>query len=400
MNADHAVDTDRPIATDCRLFDCVQVNLAILADRWHGEGTHLNLGSVLRFRPTPGPTGLPTVERSVTEQLSDMAPLLGLAEIGQERTRTGEPPEPAPGRYIVSDAYHLPWVPYAGQRHMEHSFLLEPHPDGAVVVDGYHNETPWGSARPLTRTLDRTELASAVPEAATVVTFAPARPAPGTPTPVVDLADDAAVDAYVSAYAEHPDRVAAFDRLTLETWLLARSRRLHAAFLCGPGGPGDDPARDAHVAAWEALAESVYVGYRRVARGRAEPAETFVRLAAQLRRDREVFGSAAAHHVTDGESAAVVVPAALRRRVADTVAAALAVDAADVLGARSLAELPGFTSFRVVDIIERLERDLSVECAADDLVPENLHHLDGIGRVLVRATHTAPHPAPARTGGN
>ncbi|MEV1026113.1 acyl carrier protein [Streptomyces sp. NPDC050264] len=396
------MSTDRPITTDCRLFDCVQVNLAILADRWHGVHTHLNLGSVLRFWPTPGPAGLPTVERSLADQLAEAAPLLGLDITEQARTRAGEPPEPAQGRYIVSDAYHLPWVPYAGQRHMEHSFLLEADAHGAVVVDGYHNETPWGSARPLTRRLDRAELAAAVPGSATTVTFAPARPAPATPATVIDLADDATIDAYVSAYTGHPDRVAAFDRLTLETWLLARSRRLHASFLDGPAGLAADPVRDAHVAAWEALAESVYVGYRRVARGRSAPAGTPDRLAAQLRRDREVFGAGTAHAVARAETAAVTVPAPLRDRVADTVAAVLTVDVAGVLDADSLADLPGFTSFRVVEIIERLEHDLSVECAADDLVPENLHHLDGIGRIVLSALHTAPEPAriAARTGGN
>ncbi|RAJ77200.1 MULTISPECIES: acyl carrier protein [unclassified Streptomyces] len=393
--------TDLPITTDCRLFDCVQVNLAILADRWHGPHTHLGLGAELRFRPTPGPAGLPTVERSVTDQLTASATLLGLDVVTQERTAPGAPPAPAPGRYVVADAYHLPWVPYFGQRHMEHSFLLETDDEGgAVVVDGYHNETPWGSARPLTRRPTPAELAAAVPGDATTVTFAPAR-RPVPPAAVIDLADDETVDAYVSAYAGHPDRAAAFDRLTLETWLLARSRRLHARFL--DGTTGSSAAREAHVAAWDALAESVYVGYRRVARGRPEPTGVFDRLRSQLAGDREVFAASAAPAPTEHDSGPAEVPGPLLDRVADTVARVLGVDVATVRSAPSLADLAGFTSFRVVEIVERLEQDLSVECAADDLVPENLHHLDGVGRIVLRAQHAAPQPPPVLVptpGGN
>ncbi|MEU6847305.1 acyl carrier protein [Streptomyces sp. NPDC046716] len=394
---------DLPITTDCRLFDCVQVNLAILADRWHGEHTHLNLGAELRFRPTPGTAGLPTVERTVADQLAHSAPLLGLDILTRERLGPGEPPTPAPGRYVVADAYHLPWVPYVGQRHMDHSFLLETDDDAApVVVDGYYNETPWGSARPLTRHLTPAELAAAVPGAATTVTFAPAARRPAPPAAVTDLAGDDTVDAYVAAYAGHPDRPAAFDRLTLETWLLARSRRLHARFLEGPSGAGD-PVREAHVAAWEALAESVYVGYRRVARGRPEPTGVFDRLRTQLGRDREVFATHTAAAPAQQDGGPAEVPAPLLDRVADTVATVLGVDVAAVRDARSLADLAGFTSFRVVEIVERLEQDLSVECAADDLVPENLHHLDGVGRIVLSALHAAPQPSPALVttpGGN
>ncbi|WP_353940565.1 acyl carrier protein [Streptomyces sp. HUAS MG91] len=395
--------TDPTLTTDCRLFDCVQVNLAILADRWHGAHTHLGLGAELRFRPAPGAAGLPTVERTVEEQLTSAAPLLGLDIVARERTGPGRTPVPAPGRYVVADAFHLPWVPYAGHRHMEHSFLLETDDNGgAVVVDGYHNETPWGSARPLTRHLTPAELAAAVPEAATTVTFAPAARRTAPPAAVIDLADDDTVDAYAAAYAEHPDRAAAFDRLTLETWLLARSRRLHARFLDGPSGPAD-PVREAHVAAWDALAESVYVGHRRVARGRPEPTGVFDRLRTQLRRDREVFAATTATAPAQRDSGPAEVPGPLLDRVADTVAAVLGVDVATVRGAQSLADLAGFTSFRVVEIVERLEQDLSVECAADDLVPENLHHLDGVGRIVLSALHAAPQPSPAlvtTSGGN
>lgn len=404
MNADVT-----PGTVDWELFDCVQVNLAVLADRWHGPGTHLDLGAVLRFRPAPGPGGLPTVERSATDELTDAAQRLGLAVLDLRTTRAGEALVPAEGRYVVADAYHLPWVPYFGRRHMDHSFLLEPaEGTGAVVVDGYHNDTPWGSARPVGRPLSRAELAAAVPGPALSVTLAPAR-APGAAAATgLDLADEEAAGRYVTAYAEHPDRLAALDRLTLETWLLARSRKLHAGFLRSRGVLADDTAVLAHVRAWESLAESVYLGYRRVERGRPEAGELFTRLAEQLGRDREVFGSGpvAARAPEPGPAEDLTpVPAPLRERVAATAGAVLRTEPAALLDGRPLAEVPGFTSFRVVEIVERLERELSVEFDADDLVPENLHHVDGICRIVLRALPTgttASHPARpvARTGGN
>ncbi|MEU6556311.1 hypothetical protein ABZ915_39615 [Streptomyces sp. NPDC046915] len=406
MNADVA-----PGTVEWQLFDCVQVNLAVLADRWHGPGTHLDLGAVLRFRPVPGPDGLPTVERSAADQLTETAHRLGLTVLDLRTTRPGEAVAPAAGRYLVADAYHLPWVPYFGRRHMDHSFLLEPADGtGAVVVDGYHNDTPWGGARPVSRPLSRAELAAAVPGPALSVTLAPAETPTAPAAAGLDLADEEVADRYVTAYAEHPDRLAALDRLTLETWLLARSRKLHARFLHSRGVLADDPTVLAHVRAWEQLAESVYLGYRRVERGRPAAGELFTRLAEQLGRDREVFGSGTAARAPDPVPAdrtadRTPVPAALRERVAASAGAVLRTDPAALLGGQPLADVPGFTSFRVVEIVERLERELSVEFVADDLVPENLHHVDGICRIVLRALPTgttAPSPARpvARTGGN
>ncbi|MCF3103090.1 acyl carrier protein [Streptomyces roseoverticillatus] len=394
-----------PATVDWPLFDCVQVNLAVLADRWHGAGTHLNLGAVLRFRPAPGPGGLPTVERSAEEQITDAARDLGLAVLDRRTTPADETLQPAQGRYVIADAYHLPWVPYFGQRHMDHSFLLETAADGsAVAVDGYHNETPWGSARPVSHALSPAQLAAAVPGPALVVTLAPAGEPLTVPGPGLDLADEEATNRYVSAYAEHPDRPAALDRLTLETWLLARSRKLHARFLTARGLLTDEPAVTAHVKAWESLAESVYLGYRRVERGRPESRELSTRLADQLRRDREVFGTAPARAPGQDPDDRPAVPAALRERVAAVTAAVLRTDPAALLDGQPLAAVPGFTSFRVVEIVERLERELSLEFAADDLVPEHLHHIDGICRIVLRAlpTGTAQQPArpAARTGVN
>ncbi|MEV4439439.1 hypothetical protein AB0K09_10510, partial [Streptomyces sp. NPDC049577] len=263
------------------LFDCVQVNLALLADRLHGPGTGLRLGATLRFRPAPGPDGLPTVEPTVEHHLGEAARHLGLTVRTPLRTTSGVDVRPGEGCYVVADAYHLPWVPYFGQRHLEHSFLAAPGPGAGTVTvtDAYHNETPYGSARPGTWTLDAEEFEAAVRGPVLVAELA-AGPLPAAPAPGTDLAGEAATDAYADAYARHPDRAAALHRLTLETWLLARSRALHAAYTdTVPGHWPEAAAFQERVRAWNSLTEQVYMAYRRVERGRAEPPGLADRLA-------------------------------------------------------------------------------------------------------------------------
>lgn len=173
---------------DHRLFDCVQVNLAELADRLHGDGTHLALGRVLRFWPRPGADGLPTVEPRVDAHVTESATLLGMRVTRRERVDGADGLAPGPGCYVVADAYHLPWVPYFHEQHLEHSFLVEPADDGVTVVDGYHNDTQWGAARPGRWTLGHAEFAEALPEGA--LTFDLVADGSATErTPLVELAD-------------------------------------------------------------------------------------------------------------------------------------------------------------------------------------------------------------------
>ncbi|MFC6093989.1 acyl carrier protein [Saccharothrix lopnurensis] len=349
------------VVVRAELLDCVQANLALLADRAHGAGRHLALGARLRFAPVPGPDGLPTVERTLDEHLLDARRLLGLAVAGTWRAATSA--DLLRGHdlvYVVADAFHLPWVPYHGHEHMDHSFLVEAGPTGFVVHDAYHNDTEWGSARPDRRELSAAELSAALPDGARVFRLDPVDPPAGV-RPRQDHAGPEVVDAYVRAYREHPDRVAGLRRLTLETWLLARSRRLHAA--CH-----EEPAVfEEHVRRWEALAEQTYLAYRRVARGRAEPPGVLPRLADLLAADRVVF---------DG----------LRREVAAVVARVLGVDPVEVLRGEPFPGFPSFSSFRVVDIVERLESALGVEFDAEDLVPEHLHRLDDLCRLVSRSS--------------
>ena len=276
-------------------MDCIQVNLAVRADQIHGSGTHLRLGAPLRFdtRPLDGADGaadeeyggLPTVEQTLRDRLAESGDLLGLA--------IDEIPAPACGAelaarchlgrplYVVGDAFALPWCPYFGQQHMEHGFLAVAGPAGdrgsLTVLDAYHNDTEWGPARPTQYSWPLNDLITGIPgrELRTYL-VTPRQPAT-PPSPADNLAHltappAAARNAYVQAYRDHPDQRRAMERLALETWLLSRSRELHARWLATGGQ--DSPAAGRaveHAGTWARLAEQVYVALRRVRRGRPAP---------------------------------------------------------------------------------------------------------------------------------
>ncbi|MGC0208240.1 hypothetical protein [Streptomyces levis] len=264
------------------ILDCVQVNLALLAERRNGPGRHLALGARLRFRPEPGPDGLPTVDPPPEEHLREGATLVGLRpdsfahRVPARDLRAMA--EGAPVVYAVADSYAMPWLPYAGRAHMEHGFLVGAHRDGAEVEDAYDNETAWGPARPGRWTIPWEHM----PTASFACTLSPVA---GYRAPVPELSlDDPA--AYVEAYTAHPDRPAALRRLTAETWLLTRARHLHAAYREHLGERLD---AQAHLRGWDRLTATAFIAQRRAERGRPVPETLLPELASLLTADREVF---------------------------------------------------------------------------------------------------------------
>lgn len=78
----------------------------------------------------------------------------------------------------------------------------------------------------------------------------------------------------------------------------------------------------------------------------------------------------------------------IREKVIDTAAQVLAVNQDDLVSAKALTDLATFSSFRIVDIIERLEEQLGVQIDAADLTPGNLHHLDALCELFTQAPAT------------
>ena len=351
-------------------LDCVQANLAVLADRFHGAGTYLRLGSVLRFRPRIGTAGLPTVDPLLDEHLMDARDLAGL-EVQQRWSDVSGSTLAHLGAchgvlYVLADAYHLPWVPYHQQRHLMHSFLIEVTEACVTISDAYHNETPWGPAKPGRWELTPGELERALPDGGEAIRLAPG---PLTAlTPVVDHQAD--IDGYLAAYADHPDRALALDELALQTWLMARSRKLHAAYR------SLRIEADAHLLRWDRVVEQSYLAARRVARGRAEPPGLMSAIAELLTIDREVFTPVGG---PNGDLQVTVT-----RVVSDILQISQALDATT-----DLTRFPTFSSFRMIEIIEQMERLFETELLADDLIPERMHRVQDLCEVVRRARRHA-----------
>lgn len=383
------------IAADA--LDCIQTNLAVLADAAHGGGTHVRLGALLQSA-LPKPGHPPTVEASVEQRLTEATRLLGLRieERHDGLDGAGLCALAAGGRewYVVADTITLPWTPYHGQRSMEHTFLLRVDGGRHEIVDAYHNDTPWGSVRPGAWDLGAEALGAAVPSPeASALLIAPAALPPHDAGSLLDdlaaslSAPDRAraADAYVAGYRDHPAARDAFDRLTLDTWLLARERLLHTYWLERVAGAPDRAVATArgHAERWAELARQVYLAFRRVERGRPAPPAVFEDLAALLHADVTLTAW------RSSTPAPPVDAADVGRSVRAAVGGVLAIDAGEIDGAEALADVPGFNSFALADVLERLEQELGVEVPPEELTPANYRSLDSLSGLFSRLAGVA-----------
>lgn len=388
---------------DTTALDCIQVNAAVLADAQHGPGAHLELGGLLDFAPRAGAHGpLPTVEEPAADRIERMGDLLGLVlEAGRPvtdgRALLDLLPEDGGPLYVVGDAFRMPWLPYHDHQHMDHSVLLRAVDGGARVeaVDAYDNETPYGRAEPVVCSYDRAQAAAlfdgspALPVPVPVRTAPPARP-PVSKTLARNAEDGRrllagdAPERYATAFRDHPDQQEACAALLLETWLLSRSRRLHAAWAAHrlPGSPLASAAAD-RAAAWDTLAGQCYLAARRVQRGRPVPPRIHPALAELLRADAESAVRAATEH--PGETMSHE-PAQVRQTVVHTVADVLGAAPEAVAATDDLSRLEGFASFQMVETVERLEDAYGLEFAPEDLDAAALRSVEGLVGLVLRTT--------------
>ncbi|MGW5422607.1 acyl carrier protein [Streptomyces sp. NPDC003943] len=360
-------------------LDCLQANLAVLADRAHGGGAHLALGAPVDFETTPaGPE----------QRLAEAEELLGLRVTARWDRADGpllrELLRDHAVLYVVGDAYTMPWVPYAGHEHMEHSFLLTASgPDGSAdadtltVIDAYHNDTPWGSARPGVWRLPAADLDAVLATKCTALAL-DATPPPALDATAVLAANAAAmsaagprVDAYVTAMREAVGDPDALDALVLDVWVLGRARTLHAAWLGTVPGVDADAAEE-QAQAWRRYAAHTYVAARRARRGGAVPASVIDQLDRLLREDVEL-----ARRLTVGEA-----PSDPRSVVVEELCAVLGSDVAGLPSTAPLRDLPQFNSFRLVDVIERVESRLGVTLDPEALREDSFDTVDTLCRLF------------------
>lgn len=190
------------------------------------------------------------------------------------------------------------------------------------------------------------------------------------------------IEGYLTAVRQRAGEPEAAAQLVLDVWLLGRSRALHAAWLAGEADAAD-AAREAadRADAWLALAGQSYVAMRRVRRGGVFPAPVLDQLTGLLRGEVALAGAGS----EPPHGGPVADPDRIRAVLADEVRAVLGVGPEVPVDQRPLRTLPGFNSFRLVEVIERAEARLGVELEPDDLTGPALHDLDSLGAVFDRA---------------
>jgi hypothetical protein len=202
---------------------------------------------------------------------------------------------------IFGDAYFMPWLPYFGREHMEHTFIV----DGVSadqrllhLVDAYANKTEWGEASPTETYLPALALARIVQSLDTARSGAFLLVKQAEQPATIDWAallrsnaaqiraqlhDKARLSVFSQQYARTIADVAAIKQFVLDCWLIARSRALHGRWLADVARDQPDLLDAAFVetfaqdvvAPWQRVNEFAYILFRRVSQGRAAPDACF-----------------------------------------------------------------------------------------------------------------------------
>jgi acyl carrier protein len=368
-------------------LDCLQSTVAVLADDAYGIGAHLALGCEWRF-PARGPDGVVGVQPSLAERLAQAGQLLGLhasqpeGPVDAARLRVLARTAPL---YVVAEAYDLRWLPYAQAtvryRDMPHSFLLTAEGGGGyTVVDAYYADTEWGRARPAAWTLTTADLDQAISGQAQAVTItaAAARPpvdqaAAMTANAAAARAAGPAIDDYAATARASLPRPDTIERLILDVWHLCRERLLHAAWL------GDHPAAaDVSEAAshWQQLAAQSYLASRRARRGTPPGPALIDDIIRRLHADAALISSLA-------PAPPAVTRDVIASTVVNTLHVTLGLDTGAISPASALRSLPGFDSFRLVEVIDRAEADLGLRFPGDATAGD-LADVAGLCRLFAR----------------
>lgn len=304
---------------DTGLLDCWEVTLAMALLAQGCRDVRSVLGSQWWFSYEPG-AGAPLLDfEAQQDRCASLAGLRprservaegGLAAACERALAAGRVP------MVVTDAYLLPWCPYAGRKHVEHGFAVaavDGSPPTLRVADGYDNRTEWGDARPLDTTVDAaltgvlerdpsTRLVTLVPEPAGAE--APGR-AELFQANLAVLGDWAASDPYEAFAAEHCRAdvgLAAFDRFCEACWTIERRRGLYATWLddlaAEPGSPVPadlgDRFREEVVARWSEVNRFAYLALRRLRAGRRPSAGLADLVAAAAEAERALAADLAA----------------------------------------------------------------------------------------------------------
>ncbi|GIJ80001.1 Acyl carrier protein [Micromonospora phaseoli] len=388
-----------PILTGLRAtaLDCLQTSFALLADHAHGTGSHLALGARFEFR-TRERDGLVSVEATADDRAAEAVALLGLRAEGrwmqldgQQVRRLFETGQPL---YVTADAHDLPWCPYYGHEHMRHSFLATAADSGEVtVVDAYHNDTAWGLARPGVWRLPVTEFDAALAGGAHTLAVAadpaPAIHVPGMLAANAERARQARPDIvrYLASLESNLATVDGLHRFVLDVWLLGRARQLHEHWLESTR-PEAATALAGQAQRWQQLSARSYVALRRAQAGRPAVPELADALTTLLDEHLATLEAIAGSTPTTTGDTPQGADGPVRAAVLGALRETLHLDDAGLRSTDVLRDLPGFDSFRLVDVIDQVERRLGVEVPATALSAADLRDVGSLCAMFTDATGT------------
>jgi hypothetical protein len=291
---------------DAAYLDCVSDDLALLLAA-HGVSDVLTpFAQDWRFDLVEREDGLPRIDLPPAGQDDLLGQRTGWRPRWRPITRIGTDlpqwqRELGSGRpvLLIGDAFHLPWLPYQGHEHMDHGFVLvalhaarEDRGDTAAgdltahILDPYDNITEWGAARPLATRLPISDLSPAFSDGRWAV-LVPVRPAEPTDPAAQIEANAAAILASAEqglyqrfAECHQQSGLTGIQSMSLQTWLLARNRALHARWLTVLSPAVIAPSlADRFLTevcgGWQRAMEMAYVALRRVRSGRAAPPAAF-----------------------------------------------------------------------------------------------------------------------------
>ncbi|MFF2392314.1 hypothetical protein [Nocardia sp. NPDC058114] len=256
-------------------YDCVVGNVAALLGL-HRYDPDRVLGSAFCAGPAPDAQGVPSFGHLGARQLERAV------HTGSLRYREFDADGdlvPSIPYMAIGDAFDMAWTPYRGRKHIEHGFLVL----GAdLAFDAYRTITEFGEAVP-TAITGRDLRAVSVQRRMNLL--------------IGDVAADFIADPV--AYRDHDaasrysrllhKQMLSLEQLALDTWLVARARRVNARYRNSYDGRlGEELSSSGE--AWTRASELVYMALRRSRRGRPVPLTYVDAIDAALAIDTDVAG--------------------------------------------------------------------------------------------------------------
>ena len=200
---------------------------------------------------------------------------------------------------VFGDAFFVPWLPYFGQDHHEHSFIIDGMSEDKQfvhIVDAYENTTAWGKALPVACELPTAALSVIFnlesEHAKTILWLEPTGEAPGLNTRnmllenvrhIITSHQQGQLPHFAHYYRSLMPDVESAQKLEIALWLISRARALHGLWLRDIASQHPVLLPDSYADCyeqqialpWKRVCEQAYLLMQRIRRGRSAPEGCF-----------------------------------------------------------------------------------------------------------------------------